>query len=106
MAKFVLLYTGGSGMPETEAQKAELMQAWGTWYGTLGSGVVDGGNPFAPQVKSIAANGAVSTVPNGAQATGYSIISGDSMDAAVGLAQGCPILAAGGQIAVCEIVEM
>ncbi len=28
MANFVLLYSGGS-MPETQAEQAEVMQAWG-----------------------------------------------------------------------------
>ena len=53
MAKFVLLYSGGS-MPETEAEQAAAMQAWGAWYTGLGSAVVDPGNPFTPQAKSIA----------------------------------------------------
>jgi len=55
MANFVLLYTGG-GMPETEAEQAAALQAWGAWYGQLGSDVVDGGNPFTSQAKSIASN--------------------------------------------------
>ncbi len=35
MANFVLLYSGGS-MPETEAEQAAVMQAWGAWFGQLG----------------------------------------------------------------------
>ena len=59
MANFVLLYSGGS-MPETEAEQAAVMQAWGAWFGQLGSALVDGGNPFTPQAKHIASNGKVS----------------------------------------------
>jgi predicted enzyme related to lactoylglutathione lyase len=69
MANFVLLYTGG-GMPETEAEQAAVMQAWTTWYGQLGSAVVDGGNPFTPVAKRIASNGTVSDGPVGTMATG------------------------------------
>ena len=101
MANFVLLYTGG-GMPETEAEQAAVMQAWGVWYGKLGSAVVDGGNPFTPVAKSLASNGTVSDGPVGTMATGYTIIKADSMDAAAEMAKGCPILQSGGQITVYE----
>ena len=36
MANFVLLYNGG-GMGANEAEQAAIMQAWGAWYGKLGS---------------------------------------------------------------------
>lgn len=101
MANFVLLYTGG-GMPETEAEQAAVMQAWGVWYGKLGSAILDGGNPFTPVAKSIASNGTVSDGPVGTMATGYTIIKADSMDAAAEMAKSCPILQSGGQITVYE----
>jgi hypothetical protein len=101
MANFVLLYTGG-GMPETEAEQAAVLQAWGVWYGKVGSAVVDGGNPFTPVAKSIASNGTVSDGPVGTMATGYTIIKADSLDAAVEMAKSCPILQGGGQITVYE----
>lgn len=101
MANYVLLYSGG-GMPETEAEQAAVLQAWGAWYGALGSAVVDGGNPFSGQVKSIASNGSVSDGPVGSMASGYSIISAGSLDEAVEKAKSCPILQSGGQISVYE----
>jgi hypothetical protein len=101
MANFVLVYTGG-GMPETEAEQAAVMQAWGVWYGGLGSAVVDGGNPFTAEAKSIASNGTVSNGPVGTMATGYSIIKADSLSAAVEMSKSCPILKGGGQISVYE----
>jgi len=101
MASFVLLYTGGSN-PQTEAEQAAVMKAWTEWFGSLGSAVVDGGNPFTPMAKNIASNGKVSDGPIGTMATGYSIIKADSLDAAVGMAKGCPQLQSGGQISVYE----
>ncbi|MBK9709928.1 MAG: hypothetical protein IPO81_01120 [Kouleothrix sp.] len=101
MANFVLLYSGGS-MPASEAEQAAVLQAWGDWYTRLGAAVVDGGNPFTPMVKSIASDGSVSDRPVGTMATGYSIISADSLDAAVEAAKGCPVLQGGGQISVYE----
>jgi len=64
MANFLLLYSGGS-MPETPAEQAEVMQAWGAWYGKLGSALVDAGNPFTPVAKRIAKDGSVSDGPVG-----------------------------------------
>ena len=101
MANFVLLYNGGS-MPETEAEQAAVMQAWGAWYGRLGNAVVDGGNPFTSTAKSIASDGTVSDGPVGTMASGYTIIKADSLSAAVEMAKGCPILQGGGKITVYE----
>jgi hypothetical protein len=101
MANFVLLYSGGS-MPESEAQQAAVLQAWGAWYDRLGSAVVDGGNPFTPVAKSIASDGTVRDGPVGTMATGYTILAADSLDAAVDMAKSCPVLQGGGQISVYE----
>ena len=104
MANFVLLYTGG-GMPEDEAEQAAVMQAWVAWYDKLGSAVVDPGNPFTPLARSIASDGSVSDGPGpvGTMASGYSIITADSLDQAIVMAKGCPMLQGGGQISVFEI---
>ena len=50
MATYVLLYSGG-GMAASEAEQAASMEAWGAWFGQLGSAVVDGGNPFQARPK-------------------------------------------------------
>jgi len=104
MATFVLLYSGGS-MPATEAEQAAVMQAWGAWYGQLGDAVADGGNPFGP-AKSVKSDGSIGDGPIGSPSSGYSILRAGSLDAAVTLAQGCPLLQAGGQISVYETIEM
>jgi hypothetical protein len=101
VANFVLLYSGGS-MPETEAEQAAVMQAWQGWFGNLGAALVDGGNPFTPVAKTIASNGTVGDGPIGTPANGYSILKADSLDAAVTMAKGCPVLKGGGQITVYE----
>ena len=101
MANFVLLYSGGS-MPETQAEQAQVMQAWEAWFGKIGSALVDGGNPFTPVAKTIDKNGKVTDGPVGTLATGYSIIKADSLDAAVTLAKGCPVFLGGGNLSVYE----
>lgn len=103
MANFVLLYTGG-GMPEDEAEQAAVLKAWEDWYGELGSAVADPGNPFTPLAKSIASDGSVSDGPGplGIMASGYTIVTADSLDEAVKMAKSCPMLDGGGQISVFE----
>jgi len=101
MAKFLLLYTGG-GMPETEAQQAEVVKAWVVWYDALGEAVVDPGDPFTPMAKNITSSGRVSDGPIGTMGTGYTIIKADSLDSAVEKAKSCPIIKSGGQITVYE----
>jgi hypothetical protein len=99
MTDYLLLYSGGH-MPESEEEQAMVMKAWTNWMADLGSALKDGGNPFTPAVKSISAEGVVSDMAPAA--SGYSIISADSLDAAVEMAKGCPVLQGGAQIAVYE----
>ena len=98
MANYVLVYHGG-GMPESPEEGAKVMQAWDVWFGELGDSLVDGGNP-ASATKTIAPDGSVSDDPSGP--SGYSILKADSLDAAVALAKGCPVLQAGASIQVVE----
>ena len=103
MAKYLFAYGNGS-MPETEAEQQAVMAAWMTWFGELGEAVVDGGNPFGPSA-SVATDGTVSQgAPSGLG--GYSVISADSLDAAVAMAKGCPNLDSGGRVDVYETFEI
>ena len=97
MGKYVLAYKGG-GMPESEEEQKQVMDAWMAWFGGLGDAVVDIGNPFGPS----AAVGADST----SGLTGYSIVNAASMDDALGKAGGCPILDGGGSVEVYETIAM
>ncbi len=105
MANYLLLYSGGS-MPESEAEQAAVMQAWGAWFGSLGSALVDGGNPTTGKAKTIASDGSVSDGSVGTTASGYSIIKADSLDSAVALAKGCPVLQGGAKISVVETFQV
>ncbi len=97
-------YSGGNGMAADQADRNAQMAKWGQWFGGLGSAVVDGGAPTGT-AKTVGPGGSVSD--GGSRAlTGYSIVSADSLDSAVGLAQGCPILETGGAVDVYEAVVM
>lgn len=104
MAKYVLTYKGGSGMPATEEEQQAVMAAWGAWLGGLGEALVDVGNPFGPSA-AVAADGSVAdSGPSGL--TGYSILSADSLAAATEQTKGCPILSAGGTVEVYETFDV
>jgi hypothetical protein len=99
MAKYLLLYGGGS-MPETEAEQAQVMKAWESWFTELGSAVVDPGNPFNADSKTISSGPTVTDAK--ATASGYSVIQADSLDQATKLAENCPVLLGGAQVMVFE----
>lgn len=99
MAKYLLLYGGGS-MPETEAEQAKVMEAWTAWFTELGPAVVDPGNPFNADSKTISSGPKV--VDAKATASGYSVIEADSLDQAAKLAENCPVLLGGAQVMVFE----
>jgi hypothetical protein len=104
MAKYLLVYHGTGGMPEGEAAQAAAMAAWGTWFQNLGPALADGGNPVG-QTKTIASDGSVSDGGGANAATGYSLITADSLDAAVALAKGCPVLGGGSTVEVAETFD-
>ena len=105
MAKYLLLYHGGS-MPESEEETAKVMEAWGAWYGQLGSAVADPGNPFTPAAKGVAPDGSVSDGPAGTMASGYTVLEAGSLDAATEMAKGCPVLRGGASISIFETFEV
>ena len=103
MAKYLLVYRGGS-MPEAPEAQAQVRAAWGAWFGQLGPAMVDGGNPTS-KGKTISPNGNVSG-DGRPTVSGYSIIGAESFDAAIALAKGCPVLQGGGSIEVCETLDV
>ena len=103
MTNYVLLYSGGAGMPEGEAAQKAVTAEWISWFGKLGANLVDGGNPFS-MAKSVGSDGKVSDGPVGSMSNGYSIIKADSLDAAAAIAKECPVLKGGAKISVYETV--
>jgi hypothetical protein len=105
MTNYVLIYTGG-GMPESEEMSKKVMAEWGVWYGKMGESIVDPGNPFGPS-KNLGSDGSVSDGAVGAPAaTGYTVISADSLDGATTAAADHPHLNYGGQISVHETFDI
>jgi hypothetical protein len=87
MKNYVLIYDNGGFVGDKPMD--EILKDWGVWFEELGSKLVDGGNPFNNGAKKITKDG-VSDVEKGL--SGYSIVKVASMDEAVELAKGCPML--------------
>ena len=104
MSKYLFVYHGGK-KPESDAEVAEVLDAWGTWLGGMGGAVVDGGNPVGMST-TINPDGSVTDNGGANPASGYGIIEADSLDDAVAKAQGCPILKSEGSVELAEIIDM
>lgn len=102
MGKYVFAYTGGAMAETPEAQEA-AMQKWGAWFGTIGTAIIDGGNPFGAST-AVKADGSTGSAKTGLG--GYSIIEADSLELAAKLANGCPVLESGGTVEVYEALPM
>ena len=104
MANFMFAYSGGKGVAADEAERNEQYAKWSEWFGELGSAVVEGGAAMGT-AKTVGPGGSVSD--GGSRGlSGYSIVSADSLDSAVGLAKGCPVLEIGGAVDVYEAIAM
>lgn len=104
MANYVFAYSGGKGVAADEAERNEQMARWSEWFGELGSAVVDGGAAMGA-AKTVGPDASVSDGGSRGM-TGYSIVSADTLDSAVELAKGCPVLEIGGAVDVYEAIAM
>ena len=101
MKKFVFEIYGGFNPQDLSKEKMkEVMSKWSAWFGANKGNVVDSGNPFGPNGMSITTDGAKSIAPDMWPAKGYTIMNATDMDAAVKIAQKCPVLEEGNNAAV------
>jgi hypothetical protein len=103
MPKYLLAYKGGS-TPDSPDEQEAVMNAWTSWFGSLGPAVVDPGNPFSVSA-SVDSDGRVA---DGGEAalTGYSLLEATDLSAASELARGCPVLQNGGRVEVYEAFDV
>jgi hypothetical protein len=104
MAKYLFVYHGGKN-PESEAEVAAVMDAWGQWFGSLGAAVIDGGNPVQ-ESNTVGAEGTLTRNGGSNPVTGYSLIEASNVEDAAEKARGCPILADGGSVEIAEAIDM
>ena len=81
MSKYLFVYHGGKN-PESEAEVAEVLDAWGAWLGSMGSAVIDGGNPVGMS-STINSDGSVTDNGGANPASGYGLIEASDLDDAI-----------------------
>lgn len=104
MSKYLFVYHGG-GAPRDKQEQAKVMDAWGRWFGSMGSDVIDGGNPVGKST-TVRSNGSVAEDGGANPASGYSLIEAATLQDAIAKAKSCPILAAGGSIELAQAMDM
>jgi hypothetical protein len=77
---------------------AEAMTLWSAWLESLGPHMLDQGHRISDARMIGDCEGAT-------RSSGYTVITADSLDQAVALAQGCPFLGKGGGVEVGVIPE-
>ena len=95
MAKYVFSYR----VPSDYRPNAETRADWQSWFGGMGSALVDVGNA----VTEYASLGEVGGAAPGS--VGYSVVCAEDMDSASALAKDCPTLRVGGGVEVGPVME-
>ncbi len=93
MKKFVFVLYGKVRAEDMSKEEMKAsMDKWMAWFGTFKENIVDGGNPFAPDAKSVTAKGIEAIPADRWPAKGYTIINAKDMDEATKIAKACPAL--------------
>ena len=107
MAKFLFVYRNSSesyGTMTPEVQQ-QMIQKWQTWIteGLRKGWMLDAGDALKKEGRVVSARKVISDGPFievKEMVGGFSIVQADTLEAAAGLAQGCPILLRGGSVEV------
>jgi hypothetical protein len=102
MGQFVVVYRGGAMGETPEAQEAS-MNAWMSWFGSLGDKVTQVGSPFGESA-AVSADASMSAATTGL--TGFSIIEAPSLAEASKLVTTCPIYSEGGGVEIYQALMM
>jgi hypothetical protein len=100
MSRFLIVYRGAPGGPESEGAQHHPAN-WEAWFNKLGAAVVDQGALTHSSVE----------IPsrlrgpklNGSALSGYSIVEADDFDAAVKIAEECPIFDEKGSVEIARL---
>jgi len=113
MQEFLFVYRmDASGNPQATAeQRQAIMKSWQEWLGGIAAQnqLTSAGSRLQPEGKVVKSNSMVTDGPYIEMKEaigGYSIVKAASLTDAATIAKGCPILFAGGNVEVRELVGM
>jgi len=113
MKDFLLVFRSDlSNVPERSPEEMQaITKRWMDWIGSIAAQnkLGDRGNRLFPAGKVLRPDNVVTDGPYTEikeSVGGYSIIKADSLEEAMGLAKGCPILSFGGTVEIREINAM
>jgi hypothetical protein len=101
MTKYLFVYHGGKA-PADPSEIKKVMDAWGSWFGSMGSAVIDG----VGKSSTVKSDGSLTDGGGANPASGYSLIEAASLQEAHQKASGCPILKSGGTIEIAPTLDM
>lgn len=85
MKRFVIFHYG------FEMPTPEIMEDWSKWFASIGDKMVDPGSPLGPGTEIT--HSGTKELPVGKDSlTGYTVINAKSLDEAVEIAKGCPMI--------------
>jgi hypothetical protein len=105
MADFVFVYRTPTAVAQSRSEAGEYtaspdhLASWEAWFSEIGASVTGPGSP------AFASSTLGETGPGTALA-GFTIVTADDLEAAVALAQGCPVLHQGGGVEVGELTTV
>lgn len=103
MPDFIFAYHMTGKMPETPEEGADLMAKWQAWVADNSDALTNPGNPVGMS-KTVSADG-VADDGGSNPLCGYSVVTVDSIEAALEIAKSCPHLTIG-TIEVAELMDM
>jgi hypothetical protein len=103
MPNYLITYLGGD-QPSTPEQGKQNFARYQEWLASLGADLVSPMNPIK-NTRTVNPDGSVRDSGTTAM-SGYTILSADSMEAALEKAKACPFLDMNGSLEVSEMIEM
>ena len=103
MPNYLLSFHGGH-LADTPEGVAQVMDSFGRWFQDLGPALVDRGNPIG-RISTVVGKEGVKDGGGPNPVTGYTVISADTLEAALELAKRCPVVVAGRSVEVGETFD-
>ena len=102
MPTYLITYHGASGPPPSPEARDQMMAAFQAWVASVGDHMIDPGAPLGPS-KTVSPEAVGDSAPAG-HIGGYSLITADDLDMAVGLVKSHPFVSRGGSLQVSEAI--